>query len=59
MRSIRRVFVWFVVFVGGLRYEVLRVNGVGKVVGWKIVFDLYRSFVIDMVGFVVNLRFIL
>lgn len=50
---------WFVVFVGGLRYEVLRVNGVGKVVGWKIVFDLYRSFVIDMVGFVVNLRFIL
>ena len=50
---------WPVAFVGGLRYEAPRVNGVGKVVGWKTVFDPHRPFAIDMAGFAVNLRLIL
>uniref|UniRef100_A0A8C9KGZ1 Galactosylgalactosylxylosylprotein 3-beta-glucuronosyltransferase n=1 Tax=Panthera tigris altaica TaxID=74533 RepID=A0A8C9KGZ1_PANTA len=59
MRSTRRVSVWPVAFVGGLRYEAPRVNGAGKVVGWKTVFDPHRPFAIDMAGFAVNLRLIL
>lgn len=50
---------WPVAFVGGLRYEAPRVNGAGKVVGWKTVFDPHRPFAIDMAGFAVNLRLIL
>lgn len=59
MRSTRRVSVWPVAFVGGLRYEAPRVNGAGKVIGWKTVFDPHRPFAIDMAGFAVNLRLIL
>lgn len=59
MRSTRRVSVWPVAFVGGLRYEAPRVNAAGKVVGWKTVFDPHRPFAIDMAGFAVNLRLIL
>lgn len=50
---------WPVAFVGGLRYEAPRVNGAGKVVGWKTVFDPHRPFAIDMAGFAVNLQLIL
>lgn len=50
---------WPVAFVGGLRYESPKVNTVGKVYGWKTVFDPHRPFAIDMAGFAVNLQCIL
>ncbi|KAM9499070.1 galactosylgalactosylxylosylprotein 3-beta-glucuronosyltransferase 1-like isoform 1-T2 [Salvelinus alpinus] len=59
MRSTRKVSVWPVAFVGGLRYESPQVNTLGKVYGWKTVFDPHRPFAIDMAGFAVNLRLIL
>ncbi|KAJ3588656.1 hypothetical protein NHX12_009510 [Muraenolepis orangiensis] len=59
MRSTRRVSVWPVAFVGGLRYESPKVNAKGKVYGWKTVFDPHRPFAIDMAGFAVNLQLIL
>ncbi|KAJ7417004.1 Galactosylgalactosylxylosylprotein 3-beta-glucuronosyltransferase 1 [Willisornis vidua] len=59
MRSTRKVSVWPVAFVGGLRYESPKVNSAGKVYGWKTVFDPHRPFAIDMAGFAVNLRLIL
>ncbi|KAM6970501.1 galactosylgalactosylxylosylprotein 3-beta-glucuronosyltransferase 1-like [Aplochiton taeniatus] len=59
MRSTKKVSVWPVAFVGGLRYESPKVNALGKVYGWKTVFDPHRPFAIDMAGFAVNLRLIL
>ncbi|KYO38982.1 galactosylgalactosylxylosylprotein 3-beta-glucuronosyltransferase 1 isoform B [Alligator mississippiensis] len=59
MRMTRKVSVWPVAFVGGLRYESPKVNAAGKVYGWKTVFDPHRPFAIDMAGFAVNLRLIL
>uniref|UniRef100_A0A665W5M8 Galactosylgalactosylxylosylprotein 3-beta-glucuronosyltransferase n=1 Tax=Echeneis naucrates TaxID=173247 RepID=A0A665W5M8_ECHNA len=59
MRSTQKVSVWPVAFVGGLRYESPKVNKLGKVYGWKTVFDPHRPFAIDMAGFAVNLRLIL
>ncbi|XP_053297387.1 galactosylgalactosylxylosylprotein 3-beta-glucuronosyltransferase 1 [Pleuronectes platessa] len=59
MRTTRKVSVWPVAFVGGLRYESPKVNTLGKVYGWKTVFDPHRPFAIDMAGFAVNLRLIL
>lgn len=59
MRSTRKVSVWPVAFVGGLRYESPKVNAAGKVYGWKTVFDPHRPFGIDMAGFAINLRLIL
>ncbi|KAG1944657.1 galactosylgalactosylxylosylprotein 3-beta-glucuronosyltransferase 1 isoform X1 [Pimephales promelas] len=59
MRSTRKVSVWPVAFVGGLRYESPKVNAAGKVYGWKTVFDPHRPFAIDMAGFAINLRLIL
>ncbi|EMP29052.1 Galactosylgalactosylxylosylprotein 3-beta-glucuronosyltransferase 1 [Chelonia mydas] len=59
MRTTRKVSVWPVAFVGGLRYESPKVNAAGKVYGWKTVFDPHRPFAIDMAGFAVNLRLIL
>lgn len=59
MRSTKKVSVWPVAFVGGLRYESPKVNTLGKVFGWKTVFDPHRPFAIDMAGFAVNLRLIL
>nr|XP_055063826.1 galactosylgalactosylxylosylprotein 3-beta-glucuronosyltransferase 1 isoform X1 [Misgurnus anguillicaudatus] len=59
MRKTRKVSVWPVAFVGGLRYESPKVNSLGKVVGWKTVFDPLRPFAIDMAGFSVNLQLIL
>ncbi|XP_054884880.1 galactosylgalactosylxylosylprotein 3-beta-glucuronosyltransferase 1 isoform X4 [Poeciliopsis prolifica] len=59
MRSTRKVSVWPVAFVGGLRYESPKVNAAGKVYGWKAVFDPHRPFAIDMAGFAINLKLIL
>lgn len=59
MRSTKKVSVWPVAFVGGLRYESPKVNTLGKVFGWKTVFDPRRPFAIDMAGFAVNLQLIL
>ncbi|KAK2879836.1 galactosylgalactosylxylosylprotein 3-beta-glucuronosyltransferase 1 [Channa argus] len=59
MRSTKMVSVWPVAFVGGLRYETPKVNRLGRVYGWKTVFDPQRPFAIDMAGFAVNLRLIL
>ncbi|KAM6906930.1 galactosylgalactosylxylosylprotein 3-beta-glucuronosyltransferase 1 isoform 1-T1 [Xenentodon cancila] len=59
MRSTKKVSVWPVAFVGGLRYETPKVNALGKVYGWKTVFDPHRPFAIDMAGFAVNLSLIL
>uniref|UniRef100_A0A3Q3II02 Galactosylgalactosylxylosylprotein 3-beta-glucuronosyltransferase n=1 Tax=Monopterus albus TaxID=43700 RepID=A0A3Q3II02_MONAL len=59
MRYTKKVSVWPVAFVGGLRYESPKVNTLGQVYGWKTVFDPHRPFAIDMAGFAVNLRLIL
>ncbi|XP_026185087.1 galactosylgalactosylxylosylprotein 3-beta-glucuronosyltransferase 1 [Mastacembelus armatus] len=59
MRSTKKVSVWPVAFVGGLRYESPKVNTLGQVYGWKTVFDPHRPFAIDMAGFAVNLHLIL
>ncbi|XP_058267386.1 galactosylgalactosylxylosylprotein 3-beta-glucuronosyltransferase 1 isoform X1 [Hemibagrus wyckioides] len=59
MRSTKKVSVWPVAFVGGLRYESPKINTLGKVYGWSTVFDPRRPFAIDMAGFAVNLRLIL
>ncbi|XP_007894239.1 galactosylgalactosylxylosylprotein 3-beta-glucuronosyltransferase 1 [Callorhinchus milii] len=59
MRSTRKVSVWPVAFVGGLRYESPKVNAAGKVYGWKTVFDPHRPFAIDMAGFAINLHLVL
>lgn len=59
MRSTKKVSVWPVAFVGGLRYESPKVNTLGQVYGWKTVFDPHRPFAIDMAGFAVNLHMIL
>ncbi|XP_063812838.1 galactosylgalactosylxylosylprotein 3-beta-glucuronosyltransferase 1-like isoform X2 [Pseudophryne corroboree] len=59
MRYTRTVSVWPVAFVGGLRYESPKVSPMGKVVGWKTVFDPNRPFAIDMAGFAISLRLIL
>nr|XP_033775198.1 galactosylgalactosylxylosylprotein 3-beta-glucuronosyltransferase 1-like isoform X2 [Geotrypetes seraphini] len=59
MRTTRKVSVWPVAFAGGLLYESPKVNAVGKVYGWKTMFDPHRPFAIDMAGFAVNLRLIL
>ncbi|XP_026075910.1 galactosylgalactosylxylosylprotein 3-beta-glucuronosyltransferase 1-like isoform X1 [Carassius auratus] len=59
MRWTRKVSVWPVALVGGLRYESPRINSQGKVIGWKTLFDPQRPFGIDMAGFAVNLQLIL
>lgn len=59
MRSTKKVSVWPVAFVGGLRYEAPKVNSLGKVFGWKTVFDPHRPFAIDMAGFAINLGLVL
>ncbi|XP_028322238.1 galactosylgalactosylxylosylprotein 3-beta-glucuronosyltransferase 1 [Gouania willdenowi] len=59
MRFTKKVSVWPVAFVGGLRFESPKVNTLGKVYGWKTVFDPHRPFAIDMAGFAVNLHLIL
>uniref|UniRef100_A0A8C1J2G6 Galactosylgalactosylxylosylprotein 3-beta-glucuronosyltransferase n=1 Tax=Cyprinus carpio TaxID=7962 RepID=A0A8C1J2G6_CYPCA len=59
MRWTRKVSVWPVAFVGGLRYESPKINSQGKVFSWKTVFDPQRPFGIDMAGFAVNLQLIL
>ncbi|XP_016848088.1 galactosylgalactosylxylosylprotein 3-beta-glucuronosyltransferase 1 isoform X1 [Anolis carolinensis] len=59
MRYTKKVSVWPVAFVGGLRYESPKVSPAGKVVGWTTVFDPNRPFAIDMAGFAVNIRLIL
>ncbi|TSV15277.1 Galactosylgalactosylxylosylprotein 3-beta-glucuronosyltransferase 1 [Bagarius yarrelli] len=59
MRWTRKVSVWPVAFVGGLRYESPKVNAQGKVYGWSVRFDPHRPFAIDMAGFAVSLQLIL
>ncbi|KAM9728971.1 galactosylgalactosylxylosylprotein 3-beta-glucuronosyltransferase 1 isoform 2-T4 [Menidia menidia] len=59
IRSTKKVSVWPVAFVGGLRYESPKVNTLGKVYGWKTVFDPHRPFAIDMAGFAINLSLLL
>ncbi|XP_056593221.1 galactosylgalactosylxylosylprotein 3-beta-glucuronosyltransferase 1 isoform X2 [Triplophysa dalaica] len=59
MRWTRKISVWPVAFVGGLRYESPKINSLGKVSGWRTVFDPRRPFAIDMAGFSVNLQLIL
>ncbi|XP_061660289.1 galactosylgalactosylxylosylprotein 3-beta-glucuronosyltransferase 1 [Syngnathoides biaculeatus] len=59
MRSTKKVSVWPVAFVGGLRYESPKVNSLGKVYGWKVVYDPHRPFAIDMAGFAISLHLIL
>lgn len=59
MRYTRRVSVWPVAFVGGLRYESPKLSPAGKVVGWKTVFDPNRPFAIDMAGFAISIKLIL
>ncbi|KAA0704202.1 Galactosylgalactosylxylosylprotein 3-beta-glucuronosyltransferase 1 [Triplophysa tibetana] len=59
MRWTRKISVWPVAFVGGLRYESPKINSMGKVSGWRTVFDPRRPFAIDMAGFSVNLQLIL
>ncbi|PIO36940.1 hypothetical protein AB205_0104060, partial [Aquarana catesbeiana] len=59
MRYTKKVSVWPVAFVGDLRYESVKVNVEGKVVGWLVKFAPERSFAIDMAGFAINLKLIL
>ncbi|XP_051541081.1 galactosylgalactosylxylosylprotein 3-beta-glucuronosyltransferase 1-like isoform X2 [Myxocyprinus asiaticus] len=59
MRWTHRASVWPVAFVGGLRFESPKINSLGKVSGWRTVFDPHRPFAIDMAGFAVNLQLIL
>lgn len=59
MRYTKKVSVWPVAFVGGLRYESVKVNMEGKVVGWLVKYFPERPFAIDMAGFAINLKLIL
>ncbi|XP_018430703.1 PREDICTED: galactosylgalactosylxylosylprotein 3-beta-glucuronosyltransferase 1-like [Nanorana parkeri] len=59
MRYTKKVSVWPVAFVGGLRYESVKVNMEGKVAGWFVKIFPSRSFAIDMAGFAINLKLIL
>lgn len=59
MRYTKKVSVWPVAFVGGLRFESPKVSPAGKVVGWKTVFDPNRPFAIDMAGFAISIKLIL
>lgn len=59
MRYTKKVSVWPVAFVGGLRFESPKVSPAGKVVGWKTVFDPHRPFAIDMAGFAISIKLIL
>uniref|UniRef100_A0A8C5QIU5 Galactosylgalactosylxylosylprotein 3-beta-glucuronosyltransferase n=1 Tax=Leptobrachium leishanense TaxID=445787 RepID=A0A8C5QIU5_9ANUR len=59
MRYTKKVSVWPVGLAGGLRYESVKVNKDGKVVGWKVKYAPTRPFAIDMAGFAVNLNLIL
>ncbi|EDV28661.1 uncharacterized protein TRIADDRAFT_49638 [Trichoplax adhaerens] len=57
-RNTKRVSVWPVGLVGGLRFEGPRCNN-GKITGWRVVFDPNRPFPFDMAGFAINLELIL
>ncbi|XP_038156606.1 galactosylgalactosylxylosylprotein 3-beta-glucuronosyltransferase 1-like [Cyprinodon tularosa] len=59
MRYTKKVSVWPVAFVAGIRYETPKINDLGKVYGFKTKFDPTRPFAIDMAGFAVNLSLIL
>ncbi|XP_076441594.1 galactosylgalactosylxylosylprotein 3-beta-glucuronosyltransferase 3-like isoform X2 [Babylonia areolata] len=58
MRSTKKVSVWPVGLVGGLRYESPIVTR-GTVTGWYTYWKPQRPFAMDMAGFAVNLRLIL
>ncbi|KAM4652016.1 galactosylgalactosylxylosylprotein 3-beta-glucuronosyltransferase 1-like [Discoglossus pictus] len=59
MRYTKNVSVWPVALTGGLLYESVKVDSIGKVRGWKVMYEPSRSFAIDMAGFAINLRLIL
>ncbi|GAB6024558.1 Galactosylgalactosylxylosylprotein 3-beta-glucuronosyltransferase 2 [Chamberlinius hualienensis] len=58
IRWIKRVSVWPVGLVGGLKWEGPKIKD-GKIVGWQTVWKPERPFPIDMAGFSVNLKLIL
>lgn len=55
MRSTKKVSVWPVGMVGGLRYESPTCDR-NSVTGWEVYFKPDRPFPIDMAGFAVNLQ---
>ncbi|CAN9501550.1 unnamed protein product [Ophioblennius macclurei] len=59
MRNTKKVSVWPVAFVGGVRIESCKVDASGKVSGWNVRYAPNRPFAIDMAGFAVNLQFLL
>ena len=62
MRDTKRVSVWPVGFVGGLKVEKPKVkfqNGEPKVVGWDVEYAKERKFCLDMAGFAINYNFFL
>lgn len=58
MRNTRKVSVWPVGLVGGLRYEGPLVTG-GKVLGFHTAWKTHRPFPLDMAGFAVSLSLLL
>lgn len=54
MRNIKKVGVWPVGFVGGLKVERPNVTD-GNVTGWIVKYNSNRPFAIDMAGFAINL----
>ncbi|XP_059811371.1 galactosylgalactosylxylosylprotein 3-beta-glucuronosyltransferase 3 [Hypanus sabinus] len=58
MRWTKRVSVWPVGLVGGLRFERPLVEG-GRVVGFHTAWKPHRPFPVDMAGFAVSLRLLL
>uniref|UniRef100_A0A672HAJ7 Galactosylgalactosylxylosylprotein 3-beta-glucuronosyltransferase n=1 Tax=Salarias fasciatus TaxID=181472 RepID=A0A672HAJ7_SALFA len=59
MRYTKKVSVWPVGFTGEMRFASCKVNELGKVSGWVVVFAPNRRFAIDMAGFAINLKLIL
>ncbi|XP_053545385.1 galactosylgalactosylxylosylprotein 3-beta-glucuronosyltransferase 1-like [Bombina bombina] len=59
MRYTKKVSVWPVAFVGGLRFESLKLDTAGKVKGFAVKYASLRRFAIDMAGFAINLKLIL
>uniref|UniRef100_A0A8D8ZZR6 Galactosylgalactosylxylosylprotein 3-beta-glucuronosyltransferase n=1 Tax=Cacopsylla melanoneura TaxID=428564 RepID=A0A8D8ZZR6_9HEMI len=58
MRRVKRVGVWPVGLVGGLKVEKPLVNAQGKVIGFNSMWTPQRPFPIDMAGFAINLDLI-
>uniref|UniRef100_A0A672HAB7 Galactosylgalactosylxylosylprotein 3-beta-glucuronosyltransferase n=1 Tax=Salarias fasciatus TaxID=181472 RepID=A0A672HAB7_SALFA len=59
MRYTKKVSVWPVGFTGQMRFGSCKVDELGKVSGWVVLFDPNRPFAVDMAGFAINLKLIL